>query len=78
MPFKERIIFLFLQAIGRARAFLVSGGHVARRRSAKRFRLDAFQSHDFLRHFLLLLGLGRGNGFFFLGLAALLLRESKE
>jgi hypothetical protein len=78
MPLQEGIVFLFLKPIGRARTFLVSRGHVTRRRFAERFRLGAFQSNNFLRHFLLLLCLGRRNGFFFLSLAALLLGESKE
>ena len=73
MPLQEWIVFLFLEPIGRARAFLVSRSHVTRRRLAERFRLGAFQSNNFLRHFLLLLCLGRRNGFFFLGLAAFLL-----
>jgi hypothetical protein len=51
MPLQEWIIFLFLESIGRTRAFLVSGGHVARNRFAKRFRFGAFQCHNFLRHF---------------------------
>jgi hypothetical protein len=78
MALQERIVFLFLEPIGRARALLVSRGHVTRRRLAERFRLGAFQSNNFLRHVLLLLCLGRGNRFFFLSLAAFLLRESKE
>jgi hypothetical protein len=77
MPFQEWIVFLFLEAIGRARAFLVSRGHVTRRRLMECFRLGAFQNNNFLRHFLLLC-LGRRNGFFFLPLAAFLLGESKE
>lgn len=51
MPLQEWIVFLFLEPIGRARAFLVSRGHVTRRRLAERFRLGAFQSNNFLRHF---------------------------
>jgi hypothetical protein len=78
MPLQEWIVLLFLEPIGRARAFLVSRGHVTRRRPAERFRLGALQSNNFLRHFLLLLCLGGRNGFFFLGLAAFLLGESKE
>jgi hypothetical protein len=78
MPLQEWIVFLLLEPIGRARAFLVSRGHVTRRRLAERFRLGAFQSNNFLRHFFLFLCLGRRNGFFFLGLAAFLLGESKE
>ena len=78
MPLQEWIVFLFLEPIRRARAFLVSRGHVTRRRLAERFRFGAFQSNNFLRHSLLLLRLGRCYGFFFLGLAAFLLGESKE
>ena len=51
MPLQEWIVFLFLKPIGRARAFLVSRGHVTRRRLVERFRLGAFQSNNFLRHF---------------------------
>jgi hypothetical protein len=50
MPLQEWVIFFFLEAIGRARAFFVSRGHVAGRRLAERFRLGAFQSHNFLCH----------------------------
>jgi hypothetical protein len=78
MPLQERIVFLFLEPIGRARTFLVSRGHVTRRRLAERFRLGAFESNNFLRHFLLFLCLGWRNGLLFLSLAAFLLRESKE
>ena len=78
MPLQEWIVFLFLEPIGRAGAFLVSRGHVTRRRLAERFRLGAFQSNNFLSHSLLLLRLSRCYGFFFLGLAAFLLGESKE
>jgi hypothetical protein len=51
MPLQEWIVFLFLEPIGRARALLVSRGHVTRRRLAERFRLGAFQSNNFLGHF---------------------------
>ena len=51
MPLQEWIVFLFLEPIRRARAFLVSRSHVTRRRLAERFRLSAFQSNNFLRHF---------------------------
>jgi hypothetical protein len=78
MPLQEWIVFLFLEPIGRARALLVSRGHVTRRRLAERFRLGAFQSNNLLRHFLLLLCLGWRSRFFFLSLAAFLLGESKE
>ena len=78
MPLQEWIVFLFLEPIGRTRALLVSRGHVTRWRFAERFRLGAFQSNNFLRHFLLVLCLGRRNGFFFLSLATFLLSESKE
>lgn len=77
MPLQEWIVFLFLEAIGRARAFLVSRGHVTRRRLVERFRLSTFQSNNFLCHFLLFC-LGRRSGFLFLSLAAFLLGESKE
>jgi len=51
MPLQELIVFFFLEPIGRTRAFLVSRGHVTRRRLVERFRLSAFQSNNFLRHF---------------------------
>jgi hypothetical protein len=78
MPLQEWIVFLFLEPIGRARAFLVSARHVTRCRLAERLGLGAFQGNNFLRHFLLLFGLGRRNGFFFLGLATFLLGQSKQ
>lgn len=53
MPLEKRIVFLFLEPIGRAGAFLVSRGHVTRRRLVERFRLGAFQSNNFLRHFFI-------------------------
>src|SRR6266496_119219 len=78
MPLQEWIVFLFLEPIRRARTFLVSRGHVTRRRLAERLGLGAFEDNNFLRHFLLLFGLGRRNGFFFFGLATFLLGQSKE
>jgi hypothetical protein len=54
MALQERIVFLFLEPIGRARAFLVSRGHVTRRRLAERFSLGAFQSNNLLRHFFVI------------------------
>ena len=53
MPLQEWIEFLFLEAIGRTRALLVSRGHVTRRWFTERFRLGAFQSNNFLRHFVI-------------------------
>src|SRR5882724_4205095 len=50
MPLQEWIVFLFLEPIGCARPFLVSRGHVTRRRLVERFRLGAFQSNNFLRY----------------------------
>lgn len=52
MPFEKWIVFLFLEPIGCARAFLVSRGHVTRRGFAERFGFGAFQSHNFLGHFV--------------------------
>jgi hypothetical protein len=78
MPLQEWIVFLFLEPIRRARTFFVSRGHVTRRRLAERLGFGAFQGNNFMRHFLLLFGLGRRSGFFFLSLAAFLLGEPKE
>src|SRR5437667_12621442 len=47
---QKRIVFLFLEAIRRARTFFVSRGHVARDGFAQRFSLGAFKSDNFLRH----------------------------
>src|SRR5438034_5838514 len=52
MPLQEWIVLLFLEPIGRTRAFLVSRSHVARSRLAESFRFGAFPSHNFLRHFV--------------------------
>jgi hypothetical protein len=49
-PSQERIVFFLFQPIRRARAFLIAGGHVARRRFAQRFGFGAFQRDDFLSH----------------------------
>jgi hypothetical protein len=50
VPLKKRIVFLFLEPVGRARTFLVSRRHVTRDRLAERFRLGAFERNNFLRH----------------------------
>ncbi len=72
MPFYKRVVFLFLEAIGRARTFLVPRGRVTRDWFAQRFCLGAFESDNFLRHFALFFCLG-WCGFFFLSLAAFLI-----
>ncbi len=76
MPLQERIIFLFFEPIGRARAFLITGAHVARDRLAERFGFRAFESNYFLRHKLLLALLGLG--FFFLAFGALFIGQTEE
>ena len=47
---QKRIVFLFLEAVRSARAFLVPPSHVARNRFTKRLRFSAFQGNDLLRH----------------------------
>ncbi len=47
---QKRIVFLFLQAVRRARTFFISRGHVTRGGFAQSFRLGAFKSDNFLRH----------------------------
>jgi len=44
------IVFLFLEAVRRARTLFIPGGQVARRRLAQPFRLGALKSDNFLRH----------------------------
>lgn len=50
MAFQERIVFLFLKAIWRARALFIPGAHITRSRLPERFRFRAFESDNFLRH----------------------------
>src|SRR2546421_8866121 len=47
---QKRIVFLFLEPVPRARAFLVSLAHVTRNRFAERFRFGAFEGDNFLGH----------------------------
>src|SRR5256885_11240231 len=47
---QKRIVFLFLEPVRRARAFLVARGHVTRNRFAERFRFGAFEGDNFLGH----------------------------
>ena len=54
MPFQKRIVFLFLEAVRRARALLVACAHVTRDRLAERLGFRALERDDFLRHNLIL------------------------
>src|SRR5437899_11620710 len=47
---QQRIVFLFLEPVRRARTFFVPLGHVARNRFAERFRFGAFEGDNFLCH----------------------------
>jgi hypothetical protein len=76
MPLQERIIFLFFEAIGGTRAFLIAGAHVARDRLAERFGFRAFESNYFLRHKLVLALVSLG--FFFLAFGALFIGQTEE
>src|SRR5262245_48282760 len=44
------IVFLFLETVRGARAFLVPRGHITRDRFAQRFRFGALKGDNFLRH----------------------------
>src|SRR5437870_1764253 len=50
VPSQKRIVFLFLETVWCARAFLVARGHVTRHRFAQRFGLGALENDNFLRH----------------------------
>ena len=50
VPLQKRIVFLLFQTIGRARAFFVPRGRVARDRLAERLGFGAFEGNNFLRH----------------------------
>src|SRR5688572_26962732 len=76
MPLQERIVFLFLEAIRRARALLVPGAHVTRNRLAERLGFGAFESDDFLGHKLLLAVVGLG--FLFLAFGPFFIGETEE
>jgi len=67
MPPQERIVFLFFEPIGCARAFLITRAHVARDRLAERFGFRAFESDNLLRHKLVLALVGLGLFFFSFG-----------
>src|SRR5436190_1501848 len=47
---QKRVVFLFLEPVRGARAFLVSRGHVTRSRFAQRFGFGAFEGDNFLGH----------------------------
>src|SRR6267143_495579 len=47
---QERIVFLFLEPIRRARTFLFPRGHVTRDRFVERFRFGAFAGDNCLGH----------------------------
>src|SRR5688500_316781 len=76
VPLQERIVFLFLEPVRRARTLLVPGAHVTRDRLAERFRFGAFESDDFLRHKLLLAVVGLG--FLFLAFGSFFIGETEE
>jgi len=76
MPSQERIVFLFLQTIGGARAFFVSRGHVTGDRLTQSFGFGAFQRNNFLGHFLLFHF--RRRDFLFFGLATIFLGQTKQ
>src|SRR5262249_43345412 len=50
VPFQKRIVFLFLEPLRGAWAFLVARGHVTRNRCACSFSFSAFEGDDFLWH----------------------------
>ena len=76
MPLQERIVFLFLQAVRRARALFIPRAHVAGHRLAERLRFRAFESDDFLRHKLLLAVVRLG--FLFFAFGALFIGEAEK
>ena len=73
VPFQKRIIFLFLEPVRRARAFLVARAHVTRNRFPERLRFRAFESDNFLRHMLFLVRVS-GGCFLFLAFATFFIR----
>jgi len=75
---QERVVFLFLEPVRRARTFFVPSGHVARDRFPQRFCLGAFKSNDFLGHKSLFSVFGDGGLLFFsLAFAALVVGKAK-
>ncbi len=74
---QERIVFLLLESIGRARTFLVPRSHVTGDGFAQSFRLGAFQRNNFLRHSLSLLCFRRRN-FLFFGFAAFFFCQAEQ